>query len=255
MGAVPLLWKTHRRVRQVSRYRSGDHRRLVAASELLQLGDLQRDGCQRLDDLELMLAQVTARGLVLLEVEADRGARHARPGETEDDPRAILEDDPDALVLRHAAVNRVLVLEDVVALDLHALHGSPADRHLRHLLHHFLRLGLVDTLVVVARVVIPPELLPMLLGDILHRDQLASGLALRSKDLQPSKDRPHPILLPDMISPGAEGLLTTNEGGVNLGVWKIRRVAAVHEIAKELPARRSLEALDAQFLSHEVHGT
>mmetsp|Transcript_1768 Transcript_1768/g.4292 ORF Transcript_1768/g.4292 Transcript_1768/m.4292 type:complete len:203 (+) Transcript_1768:184-792(+) len=202
-----------------------------------------------------MLEKIAAGGLILLEIQANRGTCHARAGKAEDDPGAILEDDPDALVLRHAAVNRVLVLEDVVALDLHALHGSPADRHLRHLLHHFLRLGLVDTLVVVARVVIPPELLPMLLGDILHRDQLASGLALRSKDLQPSKDRPHPILLPDMISPGAEGLLTTNEGGVNLGVWKIRRVAAVHEIAKELPARRSLEALDAQFLSHEVHGT
>merc|ERR1719416_279367 len=100
---------------------SSDDGRRVAACERHQVGDGERDGRQRLHHLELVLAEVAAGPLVLLQVEAHSGPSHACARKPEDDARAILEDDADALVLGHAAVHRVLVLEHVVPLDLHAL--------------------------------------------------------------------------------------------------------------------------------------
>mmetsp|Transcript_4499 Transcript_4499/g.14428 ORF Transcript_4499/g.14428 Transcript_4499/m.14428 type:complete len:593 (-) Transcript_4499:147-1925(-) len=241
-------------VRGEGRSSSGDDVGLIAAGEAGELGDLQRDGREGLHDLELVLAQISIGPLVLLEVEAHGGAGDARAGEPEDDPGAALEDDADALVLRDAAVNRVRVREDVVHLDLHALDLRARQGHLTHLLHHLLRLGLVDPLVVVARVVVAAVLGPVLLGHVLHTHQLAGGLALGREDLQPRQDRPHAVLLADVVRAGPERLLAADERRVLLGLREVLRVAAVHEVAEKLPARGGLEALDAFLLGDKVHG-
>mmetsp|Transcript_32074 Transcript_32074/g.95535 ORF Transcript_32074/g.95535 Transcript_32074/m.95535 type:complete len:231 (-) Transcript_32074:1074-1766(-) len=201
-----------------------------------------------------MFGQISGGALVLLEVQADSGTGHAGAREPEDYAGPVLEDDADALVLRDAPVDGVLVLEDVVHLDLHAMNFRSSQSQLAHVFHHLLRLGLVDTLIVVAGIVVAPILLPVLVGNILHSDQLAGGLTLGREHLQPGQHCPHAILLTDVICTSSEGLLATDERGVLLRLWKILRIAAVHKVAEELPARGCLETLDAFLLGHKVKG-
>lgn len=80
---------------------------LLAAGVLDQLARLERNLDQR---LEALLSVALVLGLVLavlLDVQTDRRALAAGAGETDDEPRAVLERDVQALVLAHGVVDRV----------------------------------------------------------------------------------------------------------------------------------------------------
>mmetsp|Transcript_31588 Transcript_31588/g.100726 ORF Transcript_31588/g.100726 Transcript_31588/m.100726 type:complete len:388 (-) Transcript_31588:46-1209(-) len=94
----------------------------------------------------------------------------------------------------------------------------------------------------------------MRLGHVLHRHELVFFRGLCREDLQPRQHGPHTVLLPHVVGASTEGLLATDEGRVLLRVGEVLGVAAVHEVAEELPARGRLEALDALLLRHDVHG-
>mmetsp|Transcript_84594 Transcript_84594/g.236772 ORF Transcript_84594/g.236772 Transcript_84594/m.236772 type:complete len:262 (-) Transcript_84594:158-943(-) len=234
---------------------SSDHRGSVAACGGRQTAELHGNGGQGLHDVEGVQADVPVRRHVLLEVKPHRGAGHARAREAEDDAGAVCEDEADALVLGDAAVHGVQVLEDVVGLDLHALHLLPHERAglVGHGLHHLLGLRLVDALVVVPCVVIPAVLLPVLDRDLLDRDEAPFGEGLRGEDLQPRQHRPHAVLLAHVVAPRAERLLAADKGRVGLLVREVVR-PAVHEVPEELPPGRHLKVWQALLLRDEVQG-
>lgn len=72
---------------------------------------------------------------------------------------------------------------------------------------------------------------PVLLPERL--DQLLDGLPRVFQYLQPGEHGPEPVLLPDVVTPRAEGLLPTET-----------HPAGIHKVAEVFPAGRSLEDLD-----------
>mmetsp|Transcript_12633 Transcript_12633/g.26643 ORF Transcript_12633/g.26643 Transcript_12633/m.26643 type:complete len:642 (+) Transcript_12633:206-2131(+) len=227
----------------------GDDGGGLAAGELLQLGHLEGEGDevgQALLGVQPVLALVR---LVLLNVQADGGARGAGAGEAEDDARAVGEDEAQALALGHGPVDGVGVLEVIrnghlVVAHLRARRALRLD--LADVVHHGLRLVGLAALVVVAREKVAPERLPVVHGDVLHRHQLAARghvLVLVRQDAQPRQHRPDAVLLADVVSAGAEGLLAADG-----------ELAGVHEIAEELPPGGGLEEGHAHLLRHAVQG-
>jgi hypothetical protein len=91
--------------------------------------------------------------LVLLDVQPDRRSRTAGAGQTHHDPTAVRELDVQSLVLRHAAVNGVLVLEVARGRDREARDGAADEGGVgdlgRQVSREFLGAIGVDVLVVV----------------------------------------------------------------------------------------------------------
>ena len=83
----------------------------------------------------------------------------------------------------------------------------------------------------------------MVLDDFLNSDELSlSGLLVDvSEDLEPAEDGPQTVLLSHVIATCAKALLTTDGN-----------LARVKQVAEELPAGRSLEAIKAEFLANVV---
>mmetsp|Transcript_7455 Transcript_7455/g.16336 ORF Transcript_7455/g.16336 Transcript_7455/m.16336 type:complete len:326 (+) Transcript_7455:280-1257(+) len=233
-----------------------DHGGLGPASELSELRDGEGDVGDGLDDVEGLHLQVARWRLVLLEVHADRRAIDACAGEAEDEARAVRKDEAHALVLGDGAVDRVVVAKHVRLVDGHAAVGGPDEVGLRldHGVDHILGRLLVNGLVVVARVVVATELLPVHRAHVGDADERLGGVAvLRCEDLQPCEHGPHAVLLADVVTSRAEGLLAADEGRVD-GRAGVGGRARVHQVPEELPAGGHLEKGDAELLSHEVEG-
>mmetsp|Transcript_39095 Transcript_39095/g.99270 ORF Transcript_39095/g.99270 Transcript_39095/m.99270 type:complete len:351 (-) Transcript_39095:1085-2137(-) len=234
---------------------SSDDGRRVAARVRLQRRELHCDGRQRLDNFEGVPAEVAGRIGILLKVQADRRAGDAGAGEPENDAGAVRENEAEALVLRHAQVHGVAVLEDVIDGDLHALDGlaDEVTRVVGHQLHHLLRLWLVNALVVVPGVIVAAVLLPMRVGDVLDAHQLSRGAGLGRDDLHPGEHGPHAVFLADVVAACAERFFATDERRVGLAIWEVMS-ATVHQIAEKLPAGGNLEASQALLLRDQVQG-
>mmetsp|Transcript_2942 Transcript_2942/g.6275 ORF Transcript_2942/g.6275 Transcript_2942/m.6275 type:complete len:591 (-) Transcript_2942:578-2350(-) len=235
---------------------SRDHSGRGSARALLQLGDLQRDLGDGLDDVERVQAEVAIRCSVLFEVHADCRAVDARAREAEDESGSILEDEADALIFGEAAVDRILVLEHVGLLYGHAVDASA--NHilllLHHSVHHVRRRRLVDALVVIPGIVVTTILRPVRLANVLDAKERLGGVrVLRRQDLKPRHHCPHAILLTNVVAACAERLLSANEGCVR-GCGGEDVGARVHQIAKELPSSRHLEERNAKLLRYKVHG-
>mmetsp|Transcript_110122 Transcript_110122/g.351291 ORF Transcript_110122/g.351291 Transcript_110122/m.351291 type:complete len:510 (+) Transcript_110122:473-2002(+) len=94
----------------------------------------------------------------------------------------------------------------------------------------------------------------MRLGNLLHAHEASLGDRLGGKNLQPGQDCPHAVLLADMVAAGAKGLLPTDERRVRLAIREVVR-SAVHQIAKELPARGDLEVRQALLGGDKIQRT
>mmetsp|Transcript_11625 Transcript_11625/g.31998 ORF Transcript_11625/g.31998 Transcript_11625/m.31998 type:complete len:245 (-) Transcript_11625:1207-1941(-) len=198
--------------------RSRDDSGLGASGELSELGYLEGDVRNRLDDVKGVLGEVARRRLVSLEVHAHGGARDAGAREAEDKARARLENEADTLVLRDGAIDRVSVREHVGLGDLHAVDGCADETGLclDHGGHHLLGARLIDTLVVITGVVVAAVLGPVRLGDVGDADERLALVGVGGgEDLQPSEHSEHAILLAHVIATGAEGLLAADEGRVH----------------------------------------
>mmetsp|Transcript_766 Transcript_766/g.1818 ORF Transcript_766/g.1818 Transcript_766/m.1818 type:complete len:234 (-) Transcript_766:1310-2011(-) len=225
---------------------SGHEGGLVAASELLEVSELDGELPKGLDNLKRVLIKVAAGGLVLLQVQADGSPHDASARHTEHDARAISEDEADALVLGHAAIDGIVVLKHICLLELPGAEAvlRPLARHLSHACHHLVGTIKVHTLVVVPSVVVTAIGLPVILDDVGGGDEGLGGVrVLGSQDLEPCKHSPHAVLLADVVAASAEGLLAADEGRV---------LGGVHEVAEELPARGGLEEGDVLSLAHKI---
>lgn len=128
--------------------------------------------------------------------------------------------------------------------------------------HQTIRLLRLQSLVIVTRVVVSSELLPVIRCDRLQRDQRLRGIAVALYSVtageerttrnngQPAQDGEDAILLADVVGAQTKALLTAEERMVVL----LSAEAAVHEIAEELPSRRHLVAANAALLRHNVNG-
>eukprot|EP00962_Isochrysis_galbana_P004699 scaffold1296_cov129-Isochrysis_galbana.AAC.2 len=231
-----------------------DDRRLGATGEFGQLGHLERNVREGLDDVEGVLGQVTRGRLVCLEVHADGGAGNTGARQAEDDARARLEDEPDALVLGDGTIDWVCVGEHVRLGDLHAIDRSADQPRLRlhHASHHLLGALLVHALVVIPSVVVAAVLSPVPLGNIGDAHQRLAFIQVGSgEDLQPSKHGEHAVLLPHVVAARPKGLLAADEGRVE-GRAGEGRGARVHQVAEKLPAGRHLKVRDVELQGNQV---
>ena len=109
--------------------------------------------------------------------------------------------------------------------------------------HHSVGTLRGHALVVIAAIVVSAIGLPMVHRDGLHCHQwLGLVLVLAGENLKPGQHSPHAILLADVVTTSAKAFLATDEGGVALGVGEILLVPRIHQVAEELPSRRSHEA-------------
>lgn len=175
--------------------RLGDDRGLLALGVLLELGEVEGDLDEGLEaDLGVLGELVRVLG-VLLDIEADGGARRASARQTEDDARAVGELDVQALLGRDGAVDRVRVRKVGGGLDRERRVRARrlerlADKvgrveQLAQVRHHRLSTLRLDLLVVVAREEAAAVLLVVREQDVVDR---RAGLLLGSlgKDREPS---------------------------------------------------------------------
>mmetsp|Transcript_1872 Transcript_1872/g.3603 ORF Transcript_1872/g.3603 Transcript_1872/m.3603 type:complete len:592 (+) Transcript_1872:280-2055(+) len=229
---------------------SRDNGRSLLAGDGRQLGPLQREVDEGLQGHLGVLGELVLR--ILLDVHAHGRADRARAGQAEDDARAVLHDEADALLLGDAAVVRVAVLELVGLLEL--VLGVGLVLHdlevlVRDLLAHGVEEGVAGLLgaplVVVAGVVVAAVLLPVGLDDVgdAHELALFGGLVRLGEDREPGQHGPDSVLLADVVGPGPEGFLAADG-----------ELPGVHEVSEVLPPGGHLVELDVLGLRDEVHG-
>lgn len=184
---------------ETPRATSRDNSRRIALQELLEVAELQRNLDQALQALLRGLAQLRlalVRRDVALDVHAHRRALAARPAQTEHDARAVDEAHDLALVLRHAVVDRVRVIEVVHVLDDERLARRRGRvRRAREVARRDVRVQLVDELVrALGRdllIVVPREERAavygvVLLQELVDAEQLVRRLLVRVReDVQP----------------------------------------------------------------------
>ena len=186
--------------------------------------------------------------LVLLDVQADRGATAACTRQAGDDTAAIVELDIQTLVLGHAAV-QIGVGEVASVCHLAARDGGA---HERAAVGLFGQVGnkLVGALAVNVLVVVPGEEgtavgLPEFVLDRGDAGRLARvALGNTSNNVEPGHNGPHAVLLPDVVATCSEALFTTNG-----------HLLVVEQVAEELPARGHFVALQTLRLGDQVHGS
>mmetsp|Transcript_15838 Transcript_15838/g.19042 ORF Transcript_15838/g.19042 Transcript_15838/m.19042 type:complete len:428 (+) Transcript_15838:249-1532(+) len=225
-----------------------DDGRSFLPGDLFQIGPFESEVNQRFQGLSRHGIKLILR--VLLDVHAHGSAHRASPGEAEDDSRAVLHHQTNALLLRHGFVDGIAVFElvAVLQLELRVLVESFVVL-LCDLLAHGVKQGVSGlfgaALVVVAGVVVAAVLRPMSLDDTLNSDELLSVLRIRvGKDRKPCQNGPHAVLLANMVGTCSEGLLPAD-----------RELICVHEITEVLPSGGDLVKLDLLLFRYEVHCT
>ena len=113
-------------------------------------------------------------------------------------------------------------------------------------IHHLVSGLRVNALVIVPRIVVPPELLPMLLHNVLHRDELSFGRlgVPLCKYAQPSENGPDSVLFSDVVRACAKALLSAELD-----------FPRIHEISKEFPPGWRFVLVDAQLGGNFVNGS
>lgn len=237
---------------------------LVAADVLLELEELRGKLDLGLEEVLRVLVVGGRVAAVLLNVQADGGARGAGAGETHDDAAARGEAGVQALVRRDGAVEvgvgKVASGGDGALCEVGQLRFlvAFAVKRTTNLAANNVRLGDesleltndlvgalgVDVLVVVAGEKGTAILRPKVLLDLLDRRSGAGVLDTQGgNNVEPGDDSPQTVLLTDVVTASTEALLTAD--GQLLGV---------KESTEELPASGDLVAVETLSLGDKVDG-
>mmetsp|Transcript_24197 Transcript_24197/g.43324 ORF Transcript_24197/g.43324 Transcript_24197/m.43324 type:complete len:258 (+) Transcript_24197:590-1363(+) len=113
--------------------------------------------------------------------------------------------------------------------------------------HHLARILAAHLFVIITAKNIAAISAPMFFSNICNAEKLTTNrdvLIASGKDGEPAKNSKNTILLANMISTGTKGFFATD-----------RAFSSIHQISKELPARRSLVKMKTQLISNTIKST
>src|SRR5262249_24081954 len=157
--------------------------------------------------------------LIAFDVDAQRRTGRSRARQAIDDARAVLEEDAYALPRRGRSIDRIMIgkvvggsdgrTAEICSLQLRQVVAQAFDEVLGR--------RFLDLLVVMPRVEVAAVGPPMLADDLRY------ALPPLGQDVEPEQHGPYPVLLADVVGPGAGAFLAAD-----------RRQAGVEQIAEEL---------------------
>mmetsp|Transcript_65637 Transcript_65637/g.109061 ORF Transcript_65637/g.109061 Transcript_65637/m.109061 type:complete len:205 (+) Transcript_65637:387-1001(+) len=201
-----------------------------------------------------MQIQLARRWLILLQVHTDGRACNSCTRKSEYETGPVFKDKANALILGDRTVHRIVICKHVRFPDreIPKLFANQTRLGRNHGCKHVVSSLLLHALVVVPGVVVASIFLPVLHAHISNaNERLRRVRILRSKNLQPCKDRPHTILLAHVIATCAKRLLATDERSVFGSLWE-SCTSGIHQIAEKLPASRHLKIRDAKLRRNQI---